>query len=505
MKLKATLMNKINSSPLKPGCYLFKTNKGKLLYIGKAINIRNRVKSYFTNYKRLDPKNRMVVDQIQDVEFITTDTELEALILETNLIKKYKPKYNKMMKDDKNYAWLMITKGEDFPRLEIVRERKIKNADYLGPYADLRPIRRALKRLRKIFPYRTCKRTMYFHTDKSGKKKFYSSDPKPCLYLHLGLCDAPCDGSVSKAIYRKNINNIKRFFRSKKFAIIEDLTKEMKRLALEKKFEQASVIRDKLTDLTYIAERIRVERDMDEKSWIIKRNESVKMGLSRLIKQLRIDGLRIKDDFRIECYDISNIQGKSATGSMVVFTNGKGDKSQYRKFRIKFKEEPDDFFMLQEVLSRRFRPNKKDRSFAHLPDLLIVDGGKGQLSSVASILVDKNVSIPTIGLAKKQEEIFKIVGDEFRTVRLRKGSEELFLIQRIRDEAHRFAIRYHRTLRSKKQLRSVLDTIPGVGDVVKKRLLKAFGSERGIKKASSEQLQSVVKNKKTVENIKKLL
>ena len=507
MQFPENLLNKIKNSPKSPGCYIFKNDKGKILYIGKAVNIRNRVSSYFSNYHKLDPKIALLIDEIKDTDFFTTDTDLEALILETNLIKKYKPKYNRMMKDDKNYTWLMITKTEDYPKVNIVREQKKKSADYFGPFSNPAPIRRALKQLRKIFPYRSCNREMYYFVDKNNKTRFYCSDYKPCLYYHMNLCNAPCTGKEPKTKYRKNVNNIKRFFRNRKFEIIDDLSSEMKKLSQKRKYEEAAVLKSKLEDLTYLAQRIRVEKDMDEQMWLKKKEESSIEATKKLISKLRMKNLEFRDDFRMECFDISNISGKSATGSMVVFIDGKPSKKNYRKFKIKTKEEPDDYEMLREVFIRRFKKKKSgnDNSFKSFPNLIIVDGGKGQLSATLKVLDSLKLRIPTIGLAKKEEEIFKFENNRFKKVKLRKPSEELFLIQKIRDEAHRFAIKYHKILRSKKQVKSVLDDIPGVGEIVRKRLLKAFGSAENIKKASFDDLQNVVKNRQTVENIRKLL
>jgi len=246
---------------------------------------------------------------------------------------------------------------------------------------------------------------------------------------------------------------------------------------------------------------------MDEILWNKTKKESNLQALKNLVNRLIITELQYKNNLKIECYDISNISGKSATGSLIVFTNANPDKSLYRKFKIKTKNEPDDYSMLKEVFKRRFKLKSKsnDKSFSKLPDLIIVDGGKGQLSSSIKILTKYNLSIPIIGLAKKEENIFKLSNGLFKKIKLSKGSPEYFLILRIRDEAHRFAIKYHRILRSKKQIKSVLDDIPGVGDIVRKRLIKAFGSAKNIKKAKKEELLSVVKNKKTVENIKKLI
>ncbi|MBN2015515.1 excinuclease ABC subunit UvrC [Candidatus Dojkabacteria bacterium] len=532
MNFPKQLLNKIKHAPTSPGCYIYKDSQKSILYIGKAVNIRNRVSSYFSDFERLDPRIAVLVGQIRDVEFVTTDTELEALILETNLIKKYKPKYNRMMKDDKNYVWLMITRREDFPRIEFVRKHEIKTADYFGPYVNVQAIKRALKQLRKIFPFRSCKRKIYFYKNVKGEKKFFSSDKRPCLYLSLNLCDAPCTGNVSKKNYRRNINNIKNFFRSKKFKVIKDLNTQMSKLVKKQLYEKAAKVRDQLEDLAWIAQRIKIEKDMDENLWKEKREEARISSLQKLIERLKFKSLKYKENFRIECYDISNISGKSATGSMVVFIDGKPDKSSYRKFKIKTKQEPDDFLMLREVFLRRFKTieirlkkkkklkikasvpkknTKTDNSFSTMPDLIIVDGGKGQLSSTIKVLDKLKLDIPIIGLAKKEEEIIRenitqqTFEQKFSTISLRRGSNELFLIQRIRDEAHRFAIKYHKILRSKKQIKSVLDEIPGVGEIIKKRLLKAFGSSENIKHASFDELHAIIKNKRTVENLKKLL
>lgn len=509
MKPSKKLLDKIQSAPRTPGCYIYKNSDEKVLYVGKAVNLYKRLKSYFADFSRLDPKTKILVKKIRTVEFVQTDSELEALILETNLIKKYQPKYNRMMKDDKNYGWLMFTDKDDYPRIEFTREKLYKTNTYFGPYQNPSPIKRALKEIRNVFPYRSCRRKIYDYTDENGEKKTYSSNRKPCLYYHLNLCDAPCDAQIKKASYRKDISNIKRFFRSKKFKIIDTLNKKMRKASKNKDFEEAAELRDKINDLKYLAQRIKVEQYMDEKLYKEKKSKTRNKAVERLIKKIKFKNLKNKPNFRIECYDISNISGKSATGSMVVFIDGKATKNLYRKFKIKFKDTPDDFQMLKEVFIRRFKKGRKskDKSFVAPPDLIIVDGGKGQLSSVQNILEDSMDSIPVIGLAKKYEEIYKFKKNEnkFKKIKLRKGSPELYLVQRIRDEAHRFAIKYHRNLRAKQQMKSVLDTIPGVGKVIKRRLLKAFGSYENIKKASFEDLQSVVKNKKTVKNIKKIL
>jgi len=502
--------------PKSPGCYLYKNVKGEIIYIGKAKNLSNRVHSYFVDPDRLDAKIARLVPQIADLEFIITDSELEALLLETNLIRKYKPKYNSAKKDDKNYVWLMFETDLDFPRITIVREKKkTGKVFYSGPYPNTLPLKRLLKMLRRVYPYRTCNRKIeQTEIGTNGKRevKIKSSDTKPCLYYYLGLCQAPCAGLVHKQPYRKNISNIKRFFGNEKEKLAGELKEEMLELSREQKFEQAALLRDKLQDLDVISERIHIDSHTDEvvfKEEKLKRREK---ALSELVSVLDLYTIKLKPGFKMECYDISNIQGTDAVAAMVVFKDGKPAKDLYRKFKIKTKETPDDFEMLREVFRRRFNideKKQKDTSFKNLPDLIIVDGGKGQLSATYSVLKELDLELPIIGLAKKHEEIFmpdECNGElEFAKRTLKTGSEARFLIQRIRDEAHRFGIKYHRTLRSKGQAYSELDDIPGVGKVVKRQLLRAFGSIDGIRKASDAELKELIKNKTTVANLRKLL
>jgi excinuclease ABC subunit C len=509
MKISKLIAEKISQLPKLPGCYIYRNNVNQVIYVGKALVLANRVKSYFQNFDKHDIKTKQLVSKIVDLEWIVTQSELEAYILETNLIRKYKPKYNIAKKDDKNYLWLMIDKSESFPRPQIVREKKIKNAIYYGPFASTLPIKRILKELRKIFPYRTCTRKIVeiTNTNKDGSKSITikSNDPKPCLYYFLNLCDAPCAGFISSKKYKNNINNISKFFSTKKNTIKEKLEFDMKKQASKKNYEQAAKLRDKIKDLDAISQRVFVEKNTDE--YVYKRDFSQKSieALQELINFLNIDKLKIKDNFKIECFDISNIQGTNAVASMVVFVDGIANKNLYRKFKIKTKDTPDDFHMIREVILRRFQKlNSKDDSYNTLPDLLIVDGGKGQLSSAYSVLNSLNMldKLTVIGLAKKYETIIKI---DFSEHRLKTGSESRFLMQRIRDESHRFAINYHRKLRSLEQNKSILVEIPGVGKVTKLKLLQAFGSIEKIKKASKQELFEIIKNKNTIDNLIKIL
>jgi len=491
--------------PISPGCYLYKEKSGKVLYVGKAVNIRARVSSYFTKGDDLETKIQLMLKRASFVDFVEVDSEVEALILETNLIKKYRPKYNRMMKDDKSYIWVMFDNLKDFPKPEIAREKKKKRATYFGPYPKVFPARKVLRRLRKLFPY--CN-TNFRVKDGIGAEK------RPCLDYHIGLCSGVCAGVISKQDHRRNINSIKRYFRGQKQELYKDLQKRMKFLSKARKFEQASKIRDTLRDLDYVTQRIEIDKEVDEARLSAKKQEGAIIGLGQLKEKVRLPS-RKAQGFRIECYDISNIQGSSATGSMVVFVGGRPRKDQYRKFKIRTKTTPDDFEMMREVLLRRLKKvndkRVKDVSFKKVPDLVVVDGGKGQLSAAWDILKELKLDskIPVVGLAKREEEIFRIemVGHEkvFRKSTFAKRSHGLYLVQRIRDEAHRFAIGYHRKLRSKQSVKSLLDDVPGVGELTKRKLLKAFGSLEGIKKAKKKDLETVVRNRRTVEAIQKVL
>lgn len=502
------LKAKVKSAPLEPGCYLYKGSKEEVIYVGKAKSIRKRVASYF-RLPHEDEFTNQLVEQIQDVEFVTTESELDALLLEANLIKKYVPRFNRMLKDDKSYVWIMITKQDDFPQIKIVREKKLKSARYLGPYPSTVPVKRILKSLRKTYNYRSCNRVITESKDQDGKRVIKSSDPKPCLYYHLNLCQAPCAGQINKNKYRGNINNISRFFRRGKKEMMIDLKKKMQTYSQNQQYEKAAQLRDEISDLEYISQFVRIDRGTDDVNYKKVQKKGYLKGLDELVTKLDVFEFSSNPDFRIECYDISNIQGTNAVGSMVVNVGGKASKSDYRKFRIRSKDTPDDFFMMQEVLTRRLKKlSSEDKSFSKTPDLIIIDGGKGQLHSAYKVLQELGVSIPIVGLAKKLEELFFVKDNEevsFGRRTLRYHSEGYFLIQRIRDESHRFAINYHRQLRSHGQIKSILDDIPGIGKLTKKKLLLAFGSAEGIRKASVKDLQTVVKNKRTVENLKKIL
>lgn len=399
--MRKQILKQLKNLPQKPGVYFFKNSSGKILYTGKAANLKKRVHSYFQNPKDLGARLEKMISQIVKIDFVQTDSEIEALLLEAELVKRYQPKYNVRLKDDKGYLYLGITKNEDFARVFFARKpdlEKVK-AEYFGPYTSADSLRKAIKFLRRIFPIRTCAKM----------------PKKVCLWYHILRCAGPCEGKISKTEYKKIIRELKQFLKSGKKNLQKTIESQMKATAKSKDFEKAAILRDRLFALKHL-----------DKVWMA----------TRQIKE--------KIPKRIECYDISNIMGREATGSMVVFANGQADKNEYRRFKIKTVAKISDTEMLAEVLERRFK--HKDWP---LPNLIIIDGGVGQLNVARKIVLEKsNLNIPIVAIAKG---------------RARKSKDRLFfagrkvltdkkLIQRVRNEAHRFAIKYHRLLRSKKIL-----------------------------------------------------
>lgn len=474
-------IQKVSSTPQSPGCYMYIDQEGEILYVGKAKMLKNRVKSYFTNYKKLDARIQIMLEHAKDIQYITVDSEFEALILENNLIKKYTPKYNVMMRDDKSYSYIKVehvVKGvRDFPRIRITREKDDKNATYYGPYPNNLPLKNILKRLRKVFPYVSCNRKLVQISN--DPIQVDTNNSVPCLYFHIGLCQAPCASLISKEDYNKNFKNIIKFLEGKKGEIINGLEKEMNLLSKEMKYEEAAKLRDKMNDIKYVTQNISIDRDVDDVIVDELKKEQRANAINELILELGFppDKLQNHNGFKIECYDISNIQGTNAVGAMTVMIDGALRPDLYRRFKIQTKNTPNDFAMLQEVLSRRFKhflvdqskDAEKDESFSMLPDLIIIDGGKGQLASTFKILTNFGLAntIPIVGLAKREEEIFKVQWQfnnddwpdlalkRFKRIFLPRKSESLFLVQRIRDEAHRFGITFHRKLRSKQMVKEL--------------------------------------------------
>ncbi len=415
------IQQKIKTLPLTSGVYLMKDGSGHVIYIGKAVSLRKRVQSYFRPTRGVPSKTDVLVNEIRAVDHIETFSEAEALLLEASLIKKYQPKYNVELKDDKSYPYIEIT-GEPFPRISLVRriafergqERAAKGAVYYGPYVSAGLVREALTIIRRIFHFRTC-------------------DPFPkeaCLDYHIGLCDAPCIGNITKKDYARNIRKARLVLEGEKDILYKNLKKEMEDMSRDHEFEQAAKVRDQIRaigalysgtrDINYFKEAEQLQRALN---------------LPRLPE-------------RVETFDISNIMGNQAVGSMVSFFNGKPDKSNYRRFRIREVEGIDDFQMLAEVIRRRYSRLKREGLI--FPDLIIVDGGKGQLSAAVEALALLEVQIPIIAIAKREEEVF--LPRKRDSVRLAQDSLALQLVQRMRDEAHRFAIVYHRQLRAKGML-----------------------------------------------------
>jgi excinuclease ABC subunit C len=410
MNIPQTLQN----LPTTSGVYIMKDKDGGIIYVGKAISIRKRVQSYFRKDVR-DFKTELLVGAIASIEHIDTASEAEALLLEASMIKEHQPKYNIELKDNKTYPHIQVTQ-EQFPLISVVRMTSMKGkevkADYYGPYTSPALIREALTIIRKIFHSRSCE----------------TLPNKPCLDYHIGLCDAPCIGNISEEEYKRNIRHVCLILQGKKDELLRSLHEDMERYVQDKNFECAAKVRDQIRaigalyssnkDINYFKEAEQLERALNLP----------------------------KAPARIECFDISTIMGNQSVGSMVSFLNGKPDKNNYRRFKIREVEGIDDFKMMAEVVRRRYTRLKKEGLI--FPDLIIVDGGKGQLSAACGELKTLEIAIPIISLAKREEEVF--MPGRRNSIILEKDSLGLRLLQRVRDEAHRFAIKYHRLLRGKK-------------------------------------------------------
>jgi len=604
MTLPEKITSILGSLPDSPGCYLMKDEQGKIIYVGKAINLKNRVKSYFQKSSDHSYKTRRMVANIRDIEWIVVASELEALILEMNLIKEHRPFYNVRLKDDKRYPYIKIHWQDEFPKVTVTRNMVQDGSRYYGPYTSVWAVHQTLDILRKIFPYLTCAREI------TGK------DPRPCLYYDIHLCSGPCIGAITKADYRQMIEDLAKFLEGKTDPVLKRLQSEMEKASNQLNYEKAAVVRDQIQAVERVVERQKIisneRKDSDviamarsngeacvqiffirsgkligreyfilegteeednteileefikqfysqaayipnkvmlpqeveealiinewlntkrggEKVQIIvpKRGQSkalVKMAAENAAETLRSLEIRWKADKdrqrdalaeiqqalgmseppnRIECYDISNTQGTASVGSMVVFEQGIPNKKLYRRFNIRTVTGPDDFASMREVLTRRFSnlfteaeakssPGyKPDLAFSLLPDLLIVDGGKGQLRQAIEVLEENDLTgqFTIVGLAKEEELLF--LPNFSEPIRLDDHSQGYYLVQRIRDEAHRFAITAHRNKRGKIGLTSRLDTIPGIGPARRKELISRFGSIQGILEANPEEIAKI--------------
>lgn len=475
MDLKKTYQN----LPLSSGVYIYRDAKGKIIYIGKAVNLRARVRSYFQD-TNLDDKTHRLVPEISKIEHIKTDSEVEALILEAELIKRYKPRFNVVWRDDKNYIYIKIT-NEDYPQVSLVRQIVDDKAKYIGPFVSAGAVRGLLRYIRRIFMFRHCE----------------NMHGQVCLQYSIGNCSGACEKYISKSEYKKSIRQMIKLFQGKTKEIEREFKKEMKLAAKNEDFEKAALYRNRLIWLKKIKtiELGEEERDLKRDKALVGLRDALNLGA--LPK-------------RIECYDISNIFGKAAVGSMVVFVDGISEKKHYRRFEIKTVDKISDTDMIREVLSRRFKKfgnlTRPDESFSQIPDLIIIDGGKGQLSAAEKALEQYGLSLNLVSLAKRREEIFRRdveTGEFYKTI-LDEGSESLYLVQRIRDEAHRFAITYHRSKRGKEMAVSNLDVVEGIGPKTKKTLLKNFGSVENIRNTSFEDLAEIV-GEKLAKKIKETL
>lgn len=473
--------------PIEPGVYFHKNSKGEIIYIGKAANLRNRVRQYFQKSRTRDPKTDALVAEIRDVEWRTVETELDALFLEAELIRRYMPPYNILLRDDKSLVYVRINTKDQHPTVTLSRRPLDDGAEYLGPYFSAITVKRALKALRKAFPYST-------HVAAVPKRE--------CLQSHLGLCPGLEADKTPLADYRKNLGKLKKYLKGERKSLINELEKEMKDYASVSQFEKAAKVRNQLFALQHLHKQIVFS---DKENMDISKD----YGLTGLCEILGID----KTPRRIEGYDISHMQGTDNVASMVVFSNGIPDKAHYRKFKMRIPGN-DDFAHMHEALTRRL--SEKNLKAWGRPDLVLIDGGKGQLSAAIRARDEMGLKIPMIGLAKRDEEIivaetsnvavdkaavderhgWLVINDVYTVVQLPKRDHVVKLLQRIRDESHRFAVSYHSVLKRKRQTASTLDEIPTIGPATKKKLLKTFGSFRGVIQARSQDLDKTIGEKK---------
>lgn len=461
--LEVDLKSQYSSLPETPGVYIYRNDKNRVLYVGKAINLKNRVSSYFQKTELLGSKTKALVDRIVKIEHIKVQNEIEALLLEADLIKRYRPPYNIELKDDKYYKYIVIEKKDRVGRKKFETETKPNDPqpedawtistsrkeeenttqnEYFGPFPDGGSVNIILKALRKVFPYRDCSNAKFTRYKKAGR---------PCLYGHIGVCPAPCQSTTAIQINNENIKKFKEYLNGDRKKLFQAIEREMKMLSKNHEFEKAAQLRDQLISYQYLTQEKRNIREYIETPTLIDdEGASSQKDLIDKLNETNLLNLTITNPstFRIEIFDISNFQGSNAVGSMTVLIGGISAKGEYRKFKIRSKDTPDDFAMMQEMLTRRFSETNIKKW--GLPDLIVIDGGKGQLSSALEVLDSKGIKIPTIGLAKKFEEIViqKPNGD-FEIIDIPNNTKAIRLLQKGRDEAHRFGITYYRKLHRK--------------------------------------------------------
>lgn len=400
---------------------MFQGSSGEILYIGKAKNLKKRVSSYFTHRKDLGERTKLLVSQIKEIKFIKVESEIESLLLEANYIQKYKPFFNVRFTDGKAYPMIKITVKDKYPKVLMARRIDDPKSLYFGPYPNVGAMRTVLKIARRIFPYQS----VIHHPNKL------------CLYNHLALC--PCPEVTQDIYYKKNIKHLMNFLSGSTRKVVADLEKERDRFSKDKEYEKANITQKKIDSISIVTSPNYKPFEYEENPNLT--SDLKKKELTDLVKILNDSNVNVIQLDRVECYDISVISGKFSTGSMVVFSDGEKDSSSYRRFKVNYNLKPNDFAMMYEVISRRL--NHTEWNY---PDLMVVDGGKGQVSTIKRLLNERNLNIPLIGLAKREETI---ITSDLKEVYLPKNSHALHFIMRIRDEAHRFAITYHRKLRSK--------------------------------------------------------
>ncbi|OGL30835.1 hypothetical protein A3F37_00085 [Candidatus Saccharibacteria bacterium RIFCSPHIGHO2_12_FULL_41_12] len=462
-----TIEEKLKQLPATPGVYFHKDKSAKIIYVGKAANLRNRVRQYFQVSRLRDTKTDALVADIKDIDWLEVTTEMDALFIEAEMIRRYRPKYNILLRDDKSFIYVRIDKKSDHPTVRLVRRPQDDGAEYIGPFQSKYIVDKALRYLRRAFPYST-----HFPTVPS----------RACLQAQLGLCPGLEANMTPLSQYRHNLTSLTSYLKGSRVTVIKSMEKSMNALANNHEFEQAAKIRNQLTTLKYL----------DNKT-IFSDIERLDLARDHALNGLK-DLLNLpKPPLRIEGFDISHMSGTDNVASNVVFVAGLPDKSSYRKFKMKLLGN-DDFAHMKEVMTRRFS-EKNIKSWGK-PDLILIDGGKGQVSSALGVLDSLDINIPLLGLAKQFEEIIvpKRTGSGYKYQVLSLGlhSEVVKLLQRIRDESHRFALSYHTTLKRKRQSINSLDLVPGIGPSTRKLLLRKFGSYRGIVVASQADIQAAI-------------
>jgi excinuclease ABC subunit C len=486
--MKLDFTKKLSTIPTSPGVYFYKDTKDNIIYIGKAANLRNRVRQYFQNSRTQDLKTKALVSEISDFDWITCDTEIDALFFEAELVRRYLPRYNILLRDDKSLSYIRINYSHNHPTVTLTRRPLDDGARYFGPYTSAVPIKRALIFLRKIFPYSTHEGVI---------------PRRVCLQYQLGLCPGLEENKTSLKDYRKNLRRLIAYLSGDKQKLVNDIEVDMNRAAAKHDFEMAAIFRNQLNDLKSLANQIVFS---DKENQEISKDQALS-GLSDILRLIKIPK-------RIEGYDISHMQGTNNVASMVVFVNGVPDKKEYRRFKMILPGN-NDFKHIEEVIHRRL--SQHNIAKWHLPDLFLIDGGKGQLSSAIKARDEAGLKTPMIGLAKRDEEIIidlkksmvsldrsklKDLGayitenDSFSTILLPKSSPIIKLLQRIRDESHRFAVSYHTVLKVKAQTHSILSDINGIGSKTRKLLMRQYKTIEAISMADDTELAWLIGSKR---------